>query len=114
MAESVSFDDSYFYDTLETGIVVPAVLRFNDIIADVKAKIDTGSTFCIFERIHGENLGLDIESGISLRMLTATGPFDTFGHTINLSVLGIETESTVYFAAEDSFFLEYFRPTRLA
>lgn len=38
-------------------------------------------------------------------MLTATGPFDTFGHTINLSVLGIETESTVYFAADESFYL---------
>lgn len=105
MAESVIFDDSYFYDTLETGIVVPAILRFNDVIADVKAKIDTGATFCVFERIHGENLGLDIESGIPLRMSTATGLFDTFGHTINLSVLGIETESTVYFAAEESFYL---------
>ena len=105
MAETIVFDDTYFYNTLETGIVVPAVLRLNDITADIKAKIDTGSTFCVFERIHGENLGLEIESGDFLRMSTATAPFDTFGHRVDLSVLGIETESTVYFAAEESFYL---------
>jgi hypothetical protein len=38
-------------------------------------------------------------------MSTATAPFDTFGHAVNLSVLGIETEATVYFAAEESFYL---------
>lgn len=105
MAETIVFDDVYFYNTLETGIVVPAVLRFNDIVADIKAKIDTGSTFCIFQRIHGENLGLEIESGDFLKMSTANSTFDTFGHRVNLSVLEIETESTVYFAAEESFHL---------
>ena len=105
MAEEIAFDVVHEYDTLEIGIVVPAILRFGDITADVKAKVDTGAAFCVFERLHGENLGLDIESGIALRMITATGRFDTFGHRINLSVLGIETEATAYFAAEDSFFL---------
>ncbi len=105
MAEEISFDFVHEYNTLEIGIVVPAILRFGDITADFKAKVDTGAAFCVFERLHGENLGLDIESGIPLRMITATGKFDTFGHRVNLSVLGIETEATVYFAAEDSFFL---------
>jgi len=105
MAEEITFDVFHRYDTLETGVTVPAVLRFNDITADIKAKVDTGSTFCVFERIHGENLGLDIETGTPLRMITANGGFDTFGHTVNLSVLGIETEATVYFAAEESFYL---------
>lgn len=105
MSEELFFDVIHKYNTLETGITVPAVLRFNEIVADDKAKIDTGSTFCVFERIHGENIGLEIETGIPLRMMTATGVFDTFGHTINLSVIGIETEATVYFAAEESFYL---------
>jgi hypothetical protein len=105
MAEEIVFDVAHLYNTLETGIVVPAVLRFGDIVADVKAKVDSGSTFCVFERIHGENIGLEIETGFPLRISTATGTFDAFGHTINLSVLGIETESTVYFAAEHSFYL---------
>lgn len=85
--------------------MIPAVLKFGAESSDVRAKIDTGSTFCVFERKHGERLGLDVESGTPLRMITATGGFQTFGHTVNLSVLGIETESVVYFAAEDSFSL---------
>ena len=105
MEEEIHFDVVYKYDTLETGIIVPLVLEFGEITADIKAKVDTGATFCVFERIHGENLGLKIESGMALRMMTATGPFDTFGHRVTLSVLGIETESTVYFAAEESFYL---------
>jgi len=105
MAREIYFDIDYDYDTLETGIMLPAELRFGEETSDVRAKLDTGSTFCVFERKHGERLGLDIESGIPLRMITATGRFDTFGHRINFSVLGIETEATVYFAADDSFFL---------
>lgn len=31
------------------------------------------------------------------------GGFKTFGHTLTLWVLGFETESVVYFAAEESF-----------
>ena len=105
MAREIYFEIEFDYNTLETGIVLPAELKVGEETSDVRAKLDTGAAFCIFERKHGERLGLDIESGIPLKMITATGPFDTFGHTINLSVLGIETESTVYFAAEESFYL---------
>jgi hypothetical protein len=105
MEESINFKFSYFYDTLKTGITLPTILQFGELLVNVDAKIDTGATFCVFERIHGENLGLEIESGDFLRFTTATGNFDTFGHTINLSVLGLETESTVYFAADESFYL---------
>lgn len=45
MSEELFFDVIHKYNTLETGITVPAVLRFNEIVADFKAKIDTGSTF---------------------------------------------------------------------
>jgi hypothetical protein len=105
MAREIYFEIEYDYDTLETGVVLPAVLSFGEEFSNVRAKLDTGAAFCVFERKHGERLGLDIESGMPLRMITATAPFDTFGHRVNLSVLGIETESTVYFAAEESFYL---------
>ena len=105
MPQEIIFDVLHEYDMMETGIIVPATLMLGENFVDFKAKIDTGAAFCVFERIHGLRLGLEIETGIPLRMSTATAPFDTFGHTVNLSVLGIETESTVYFAAEESFFL---------
>jgi len=105
MPQEIVFDVLHEYDTLETGIVVPTILTFGGDSVDVKAKVDTGAAFCVFERVHGLRLGLEIETGMPLRMMTATGKFDTFGHRLNISVLGIETEATVYFAAEDSFFL---------
>jgi len=46
---------------------------------------------------------LEIESGIELNFSTATGSFRAFGHEITLTVLGIETVSTVYFAESEYF-----------
>ncbi len=70
---------------------------------DVEAKIDTGSTYCIFERHHGEGLDLDIEGGTLVDISTATGSFRAYGHELTLTVLGIETVSAVYFAESDYF-----------
>lgn len=50
-----------------------------------------------------EVLGVDVESGDEIRISTATGYFTAFGHELTLSVLDIETVSTVYFAKEESF-----------
>jgi hypothetical protein len=105
MAEDIHFDFGYLYNTQETGIVVPTELWLGTASVRIRAKVDTGSAFCIFERLHGENLGLDIETGIPLRMITATGGFLAFGHMVDLSVLGIITGTTVYFAEEESFYL---------
>ena len=105
ISKTIDFDIVHEYDTFETGITLPIILKFGESLVKIDGKIDTGSTFCVFERIHGENLGIEIETGIALRIGTAAGSFPVFGHTINLSVLGIETESTVYFAAEESFSL---------
>lgn len=114
MAQEIIFDILHEYDTREVGIVLPATLRFGEDTVTLKAKVDTGSTFCVFERIHGERLGFDIESGTQMQISTATGSFLTYGHTVNLSVLGIETESIVYFAAEESFLSQRSRKKRMA
>ncbi len=103
--ETIEFTSIYHYNTLETGITLPTTLSIGESIVKVDAKVDTGATFCVFERIHGENLGLEIESGDLIKISTATSGFDAFGHNLNLSVLGFETESKVYFAKEESFYL---------
>lgn len=105
MPEEILFQIVHDYDTRESGIVLPTLLRFGEDEAKVRAKLDTGSQFCVFERKQGERLGLEIETGYPLQRITATGDFQTFGHRVSLSVLGIETEATVYFAAEESFYL---------
>lgn len=103
MTESIEFDAVHRYTQFEQGITVRAVLRSAgfEVLAD--AKIDTGSSFCIFERHLGESLGLHIEDGLSVLIGTATGAFRAYGHEVELETLGITTVSTVYFAESEFF-----------
>jgi hypothetical protein len=101
--EIVEFSKVYKYDTFLVGITVPIFLSNGISQTALKAKIDTGASYCIFERKHAEVLGIDVESGDEIRVSTATGYFTAFGHELMLSVLDIETVSTVYFAKEESF-----------
>ena len=103
MAEVLVFDKIYKYNTLENGITVTAKLFSGTTFIEVRTKIDTGAAHCIFERKHAERLGINVESGELLTFATAVGTFLAFGHEINLSVLDIETTSTVYFAADENF-----------
>ena len=103
MAEILEFDFSHQYSLLEIGIAVEATLQNGDFSVEIDAKIDTGSTFCVFERHYGERLDLDVEAGTPIEIGTATGSFRAFGHELTLTVLGIETVSTVYFAESDYF-----------
>ena len=101
--ESISFDVVYLHNTLKKGITVSTILKYGDELVDFEAKIDTGASFCIFERKHAERLKIDVESGEEMRISTATGYFFAYGYNLSLKVLGIETISTVYFAKEESF-----------
>ena len=54
----------------------------------VRVKLDTGSTFCVFQRRYAELLGLDVEGGTPQRIRTATGTFTAYGHEITLTMAG--------------------------
>lgn len=103
MAETIEFDKTHFYSLFDVGITVSVNLFYADKEVEFDAKIDTGSTFCVFQRLHGELLGLEIENGIPADIGTVMGDFRAFGHELTLAVLGIETVSTVYFAESDYF-----------
>ncbi len=103
MSEIIEFDKTHFYSMFDVEITVSVNLFYAEKDVEFDAKIDTGSTYCVVQRLHGELLGLDIENGISLEIGTATGSFRAFGHELRLSVLDIETVSTVYFAESDFF-----------
>ncbi len=100
---AIEFSTIQHYDTLKTGITLPVTLGYNSRTIDFEAKLDTGSSHCIFERRYGENLGLEIESGTLEKFGTATVGFYAYGHELTVSVLEIETYATVYFAKEESF-----------
>ena len=103
MPEIIEFDILHEYSLYDTGITVDLILQNGNLKVDVVAKIDTGSTYCIFERHHGEGLDLDIEIGTPIEIGTATGSFRAYGHELTMTALGIETVSTVYFAESDYF-----------
>jgi hypothetical protein len=58
----LGFNLLHEYDPAEAGIAVPVVLNVGTSQTEVKAKLDTGATCCVFERELGEDLGLDIEN----------------------------------------------------
>ncbi len=103
MAKSLDFSVVYEFNTLKTGITVPVILTLGERDINFYAKVDTGSTHCIFERKHGERLNIEIETGNYENFGTATGAFPAYGHELIVSVLDIEIVSTVYFAKEESF-----------
>jgi len=100
---SLDFSELHTYDPGEPGITVPVLLRSGTVEVLVEAKLDTGATFCIFERQWGEELGLNIESGHREMIGTPMGAFRAFGHPLTLSVLEFDFDITAYFAADESF-----------
>src|SRR5438874_450161 len=98
VAHTLAFEVLHEYDTGESGITVPVVLSIGQASVKLLAKLDTGASFCIFKREHGEELGLNIESGKQEWIGTAKGPFFTYGHNLSLSALGFQFDVTAYFA----------------
>lgn|SRR5262245_53675360 len=103
MAYSLTFESQHSYDAAEMGISVPIILTLGQSRIDLLAKLDTGATFCVFEREVGEGLGLEIEQGRAEWIGTATGRFKAYGHDITLQALGFQFDLTVYFTEMFSF-----------
>ena len=98
MSETLTFALRYLYDPAKPGIQIPVVLSFGETSVRTEAKVDTGASLCVFQREHGEALGLSIESGDLVTIATATGTFEAFRHEVALTVLGIEMSAPVHFA----------------
>ena len=103
MSYQLNFHLLHNYDAGKSGITVPVTLRAGGASVALNAKIDTGATYCIFQRLYGEHLGLDIKRGHDQLVSTPTGSFAAYGHAAGLSVLGFEFDAMVYLAADDSF-----------
>lgn len=103
MPYNLAFDNLILYDPGKNGISLSVLLSLGHIEANIEAKLDTGSSHCIFQRVHGERLGLNIESGYPMNMSTANGFFMTYGHDVTLSVLDFKFDVMVYFAKDEEF-----------
>jgi hypothetical protein len=103
MSYQLNFVLVQLYSPEKIGITIPVRFHSGSRAIDVDAKLDTGATYCIFERLIGEDLGLEIEKGKLQPIGAATGSFLTFGHFITFSVEDFHFESMVYFAKDYAF-----------
>ncbi len=87
---SLGFSHLHAYSKFP-AITVPVVLT-SDLNARValQANLDTGSTYCIFEKRYAEWLDLDLRSGTLTRIETPTGSFYCYGRELTMSVFDIE------------------------
>lgn len=103
MPLTLRFATLHKYDLNESGITVRLTLLSGAESVTFEAKVDTGSSHCVFQRQFGEQLGIQIEQGLPETFGTAAGAFLAYGHEVTLVVLGLETTATVYFAADEHF-----------
>lgn len=103
MIHSLEFSHLIEYDAGLSGISLDVEIGFIQNVAKFTAKIDTGSTNCVFERKYGEQSGLNIEDGESVKISTVTASFTTYRHFVTLSFLDYSYDAGVCFAAEDNF-----------
>jgi len=104
MQHTLTFSSLFEYDTNKTGITIPLKLTHGNRQTTLLAKLDTGSSFCIFRRERGEALGLEIEHGYLQRIALADGfSFAVYRHDVTISALGFELDVMVYFAADYAF-----------
>ncbi len=103
MRHQLSFTELVNYDAGRPSITVPITLSVSQTRVDCDAKVDTGSSNCIFARTLGEELGLDIEAGLRLLVGTVTGNFVAYLHEVNLSLASFEFSGLVGFAEDKEF-----------
>lgn len=103
MIPALAFSHLVEYDAGLPGISLDVEISVVGSRAALSAKIDTGSTNCVFARTHGEQLGLNIEDGELVRIRTATDVFTTHRHFVTLSFLSFSYNAGICFAADDHF-----------
>ena len=104
MVYQLSFD-RLLQDKSTDFVVLPVLLKLGQRTSSFEAQIDTGASLCIFRRTLAEDLGIEIETGLREQINTVTGSFIAYGHQLTLSVLELEVEAYVYFAAHEQFTL---------
>lgn len=103
MPFTLTFEKFTEYDAGLAGITLRIKLRLSEKTVTFPAKIDTGSTDCVFARQFAEQLQLKIEDGERVRFGTAAGGFWAYRHDLTLSFLNYEFDVNVCFAEDETF-----------
>jgi hypothetical protein len=99
----LEFETCNVFDPGVEGISVSVRVSAGDVAIEELAKLDTGSSYCVFRREVGEAIGLDIDAGDPVRIATAAGWFEAYAHGVRLEAAGVELEAVVCFARHPGF-----------
>ncbi len=95
---SLEFDAGLEYEATSAGILVPIRLVHGDRSVELRARLDTGASDCLFDRFYSDILGLP-DSGVEREYRTVTGSFKAFGHEVTVETLGLQWSAWVFFHA---------------
>lgn len=99
MATTLTFQQTHDYSSqARDGITIPIELTVGQRVVRLHAKLDTGASFCIFERDYAEELRLNVESGRQVTVRTANSEFQVYGHGVTITCLDWQFESEVFFS----------------
>ena len=102
MAAILNFRYTHDYSASnQHGITVPVELALNGRAVRLLAKVDTGASFCIFQRAYAEQLGIVVEGGQHTVVSTANSSFDVYGHELTMSCFEWQINLIVYFAQQE-------------
>lgn len=88
---------------LARGVFAPVTLTAGAASTRIiEARIDSGSSFCVFGRQWADVLGLDWEAGERLMISTAAGTFYAHLHEVTIQLLDYEWTVWVAFAEWDT------------
>jgi predicted aspartyl protease len=96
----LAFSQAHGYAGPDDSITLPVLLRAGNSEVELVASLDTGASYCLFERSVAEALGLDVQLGVPRVFTTANSRFHAFGHEVAINVLGIEVHSMAFFFAD--------------
>lgn len=103
MSYQLTFTKQIVYDPGPSGITIPISLSLIGHESTFAAKVDTGTSECVFASKRGRALGLDIKDGEKLLMNTVTGSFLTYRHEVTMKILDSAFDVRVCFAADEHF-----------
>ena len=93
----LEFELRHSYLQTASGILVPITLVHGDQQVELKARLDTGASDCLFDAHYEDLLGIDVQSGFEKTYRTVAGSFRAFGHEVTILTLGFEWLATVFF-----------------
>lgn len=103
--QTLSFAEAFDYGRLarlSRGVFAPVILNTGSASTRIiEARVDSGSSYCVFGRQWADVLSLDWETGQPLMISTAAGAFYAHLHEVTVKLLNFEWTTWVAFAEWD-------------